>query len=313
MVNYVMFDVTDYCNFRCKHCYKNQPDECLDLDLMHIKKFIKMLQSRGINPNIVLSGGEPFLHNQLYDILDYVCDGRSVRVNTNGILLDENNINKLKKYKNLKIQVSLDGYDKESFFEVRNNDGFDCILKNTVMAFKTGLDIYFRATITNKTINSYEKFIDLSKKVGVPLIMRAFYNTGEVEQQELKVEFAQLCDWQENIIKKNQIKYTGGRNLLAENSCPLIRENVRYSTLTVDNHGRVYPCQLLRTSKFYMGNIITDSFENIFADYDKRRDILKKIIDSDSCNKCGFRKNIGDGTCVPSCFVGNRLCVKEKI
>ena len=39
-LNYVMFDVTDNCNFRCKHCYKKQPDDYTDLRSESIIKFL---------------------------------------------------------------------------------------------------------------------------------------------------------------------------------------------------------------------------------------------------------------------------------
>lgn len=311
-VNYVMFDVTDHCNFSCKHCYKNQPNDYVDLDFNKIVWFLKEFKKRDQNPAIVISGGEPLLYKRLYALLDYVCDGRSVRVNTNGILL-KRDYGKLLKYKNLRIQVSLDGYDDDTFFQVRNNHCFEHIVANTRTAFENGLDVYFRATLTNKTIDDYEKFINLSQLTGVPLIIRPMYNTGEAEQQELRIEFQDLCKWQQTVINKGQIKYTGGRDLISESSCPLLHKDLIYSTLTVDNHGKVYPCQLLRSDQFYMGCIFTDTYEEIFSKGKGMVSSLKKIIDSENCRKCGFRKYFGNGTCVSACYLGNKKCVKDKI
>lgn len=64
---------------------------------------------------------------------------------------------------------------------------------------------------------------------------------------------------------------------------------------------------------FKMGNIYTDSFDMIFSKNDTIVSMLKNIIESSSCKKCGFRKRFGDGTCVTACYLGNKLCVKEKI
>lgn len=311
-VNYVMFDVTDNCNFNCKHCYKNQPDNYVDLDVKSIIKFLKEFNIRNQRPGIVISGGEPLLYKGLYDLLDYVCDGRSVRVNTNGLSLDKH-YDKLLKYKNLRVQVSLDGYDVDTFFQVRNVRCFERIVENTKIAAAAGLDVYFRATLTNKTLNNYEHFISVSKMAKIPIVIRPMYNTGELEQQELKIEFEDLCEWQNNVIKKGQIEYTGGKNLISESSCPILHKDLIYSTLTVDNYGRVYPCQLLRSAKFYLGNISSNSYEEIFSDNEHVVLALKKIIDSDMCQKCGFRKNFGNGTCVPACYIGNKKCVKNQI
>ena len=311
-VNYVMFDVTDHCNFNCKHCYKNQPDNYVDLQVNKIIWFLDEFMSRGQKPGVVISGGEPLLYEPLYTLLDHVCDGRSVRVNTNGISLDRH-YKMLLKYPNLRVQVSLDGYDDETFFQVRNNHGFERIVDNTKTAFENGLDVYFRATLTNRTLDHYEEFIQLSKLTGVPIVIRPMYNTGEPEQQELKIEFEDLCRWQDTVIQRGQIEYTGGRNLISESSCPILHKDLIYSTLTVDNHGCVYPCQLLRSKQFYLGNIYTDTYDQIFSDNGRIVAALRKIIDSESCRKCSFRKHFGNGTCVPACYIGNKNCVNQKI
>ena len=311
-VNYVMFDVTDHCNFSCKHCYKNQPDNYVDLDVDKIIWFVDEFQKRGEYPGVVISGGEPLLYGPLYAMLDHICDGRSVRVNTNGIALDRH-CGRLMKYKNLRVQVSLDGYDDDTFYQVRNNHAFERIVENTKMAFDKGLDVYFRATLTSRTLDQYERFIAVSKKTGVPIVIRPMYNTGEPEQQELKIEFEDLCKWQEQVIQKGQIEYTGGRNLISESSCPILHRDLIYSTLTVDNHGCVYPCQLLRSDLFYMGNITTDSFETLFSDNERIVTALRQIVESENCRKCGFRNNFGNGTCVPACYIGNKKCIKNKI
>lgn len=311
-INYVMFDVTDHCNFSCKHCYKSQPDQYCDLSVTMIKSFFNMLKGKGFFPSVVISGGEPLLYKDLFILLDYLKDRKSVKLNTNGVLLNKY-YKEFLKYPNLKIQVSLDGYDDDSFFQIRNTHMFERIVENTEIAYNAGLDVYFRATLTNKTISNYKLFINLSEQSQVPLVIRPMYNTGATEQQELKINFEELCKWQQEIIENNLIKYTGGRNLISESSCPILHDHTVYSTLTVDNYGNVFPCQLLRSAMFKMGNIYTDSFDMIFSKNDTIVSLLKNIIESSSCKKCGFRKRFGDGTCVTACYLGNKLCVKEKI
>jgi len=308
----IMFDITDHCNFTCKHCYKSQPGNYTDLNTDIIISFIKEVKNRGNYPPIVISGGEPLLYNNLFQLLDYICDGRKVRINTNGVLLDKY-YEKLTKYQNLVMQVSLDGYDDETFFEVRNNHLFQKIVDNSIEAHKAGLGLYFRATLTSKTINDYQRFISLSKMTDIPLVIRPMYNTGEPEQQELKVEYAELCDWLEKAIADGYLEYLGGRNLISESSCPLLNEKLIYSTLTVDNQGNVYPCQLLRSSQFHMGNIYSDSYDDIFSKGNIIVSNIQKIINSKSCKQCGFRSHFGDGTCLSACYIGNKRCVKYKI
>lgn len=49
----------------------------------------------------------------------------------------------------------------------------------TVKPKENGLSVYFRATLTTKTIDHYERFIDLSRETGIPIMIRPIVNTGE--------------------------------------------------------------------------------------------------------------------------------------
>ena len=312
-VDNVMFDITDHCNFTCKHCYKSQSGNYTDLANEAIISFLEEIKIReNNNLPVVISGGEPLMYEKLLQLLDYICDGRKVRINTNGVLLDRY-YERLTKYHNLVLQISLDGYDDKTFFQVRNNHLFQKIVDNSIEASKAGLELYFRATLTAKTISNYEGFVSISKKTGIPLVIRPMYNTGEPAQQELKVEYSKLCEWLDKAIADGNLEYLGGRNLISESSCPLLNEKLIYSTLTVDNKGNVYPCQLLRSRQFYMGNIYSDSYDDIFSKGNIIVSNILEIINSKSCKQCGFRSHFGDGTCLSACYIGNKRCVKDKI
>lgn len=136
-------------------------------------------------------------------------------------------------------------------------------------------------------------------------------NTGEIRQKPLMIDYPKLRTWCDEIVRKKYESWTGGRNILAENACPL--QNGTFSILTIDNHGNVYPCSLLRGKPFYMGNIITDSFEDISYNSKYILNNVLQILNSTSCQKCGFRKELGDGTCIASCYFGNKSCVGHKI
>lgn len=136
-------------------------------------------------------------------------------------------------------------------------------------------------------------------------------NTGEDRQQNLSIGYETLVHWCEEIAQKDYFVWTGGRNILSENACPLQRNII--SILTVDNKGNVYPCSLLRGKHFYMGNINTDTLEEILSHAETAFNEVTKILNSRSCQACGFRKQIGDGTCIASCYFGNKKCVGLKI
>ena len=309
-INYVMFDVTNRCNFNCKHCYKETPLSKIDMELSVILEFIAKLDQTEQKPHIILSGGEPLMYSHLYDLLNSICKDHFVRINTNAYYLDKHIAN-LAKYKNLELQISMDGYDEESFFLVRNNHFFSQILDNACLGKKNGLNTFFRTTLTSQSISKYDHFIDLSHKTGIPLILRPVVYTGATSQESLAIEPDLLTSWHHECIMKGLSRYVG--EYIVSPHCPLLNNNPSFSTLTVDVLGNVYPCMLLKSKKYYMGNIYTDGFEQIFECNDRLKNHLLNELNDTECIDCGFRKKYGDGTCVISCYLNKKNCIKKHI
>ncbi len=115
----IFFILIDECNYRCKVCslwsglYKNTLP---NLSLKEIKSLIDSSAQLGI-PTLIISGGEPFLHPDIIEIVEYASSKiKIVRVNTNASLISVE-IAKALVFSDLKeIWISLDGtkeyYDK---------------------------------------------------------------------------------------------------------------------------------------------------------------------------------------------------------
>lgn len=307
-INYIMFDITNRCNFKCKHCYKDNPSNPIDLDVGFIEQFIYHADDIMPNPHIILSGGEPLMYQKLYDLLDSIGSNHKIRINTNAYYLDEH-IEKLLKYKNIELQISLDGFDDKSFFSIRNNHYFPRVLNNACSAKQKGLSLFFRTTLTSKTIPNYQRFITLSKESEIPLILRPIINTGTNDQKPLALDYATIHQWQKECTAKGLTRYSG--ESIVSPHCPLLGKDTTFSTLTVDVFGNVYPCMLLKNDKFYMGNIITDNFDEIFDSCTDVKNTITDILHFPQCQACGFRDKFGDGTCVISCFLKNQQCIKH--
>lgn len=85
--------ITNKCNARCKHCFIDFDDKNVfkdELNLDEIRKFISHLEPTLQNVN--LTGGEPFIHPHLWEI---ICEYfkktriRSVYITTNGFFTDK--------------------------------------------------------------------------------------------------------------------------------------------------------------------------------------------------------------------------------
>ena len=90
MLKSALLEVTDKCNLNCKHCM-NRPDfKNIETPPDEINKVFKKLSSYDV-PKIYLSGGEPFAHRRIKDII-LICGqypAITFLITTNGLLLTE--------------------------------------------------------------------------------------------------------------------------------------------------------------------------------------------------------------------------------
>ncbi len=112
--------ITNTCNLSCFYCHnEGQELNCKArfLSLDYIKDMCKWFKDNNVYVKAVnITGGEPFLHPQLFDIIDEVKEiTDDVRINTNGTLLSEAIIDKLIEHNVSTIKVGIDSlYTKQS-------------------------------------------------------------------------------------------------------------------------------------------------------------------------------------------------------
>ena len=84
-----IIEVTDRCNLTCPTCYaSSSPGYGRHRTLDEIKKMLDTIVANEVEPDVVqISGGEPTIHPQFFEILDYAkqLPIRHLMVNTNGI------------------------------------------------------------------------------------------------------------------------------------------------------------------------------------------------------------------------------------
>ncbi|MEZ6037917.1 MAG: radical SAM protein [Planctomycetota bacterium] len=84
-----LLEITDHCNLRCPTCYAaSGPERLTHRDLPTIERMLDVIVRNEVEPDIVqISGGEPTLHPQFFEVLD-ACRRRPIRhlmLNTNGV------------------------------------------------------------------------------------------------------------------------------------------------------------------------------------------------------------------------------------
>lgn len=122
----LILDITHSCNLSCRICdIWNTASNEKDLDISYIKKMLYEAKGLGIE-EIALSGGEPLLRKDIFEIFEYTrkLGIKHLGVLTNGILL-EDCIEKTKSYlidNTISPVISLDSLKCEIHNYIRNSD-----------------------------------------------------------------------------------------------------------------------------------------------------------------------------------------------
>lgn len=143
-IDYIRISVTKNCNFRCKYCMPNTPDEIAE-DLIPLDKmleFLKIAIDYGVK-KIRITGGEPLLRKDLSSFVKSIYDYKNdieIALTTNGYFL-KRYAKELKDSGLKRINVSLDSLKKEKIELISKKDALDCILNGLYEAKKVGLKI----------------------------------------------------------------------------------------------------------------------------------------------------------------------------
>ncbi|WP_299835109.1 radical SAM protein [uncultured Tenacibaculum sp.] len=124
-----VLEVTDRCNLTCPTCYAgSSPTYGRHRTLEEVKKMLDTIVKNEKEPDVVqISGGEPTVHPQFFEILDYAktLPIRHLMVNTNGIKIakDKDFVKRLKNYTpDFEIYLQFDSFKDEVLQQMRGAD-----------------------------------------------------------------------------------------------------------------------------------------------------------------------------------------------
>lgn len=188
----LIFFVTSRCNSNCRHCFNrsNLNNGVKDLSLEEINGFAKNLPEI---ENLLLSGGEPFLRNDLAELINIFKTNNNIKtisIPTNGILTDRIieacvKILKIEGLEGVSINISLDGL-AETHDQIRGVPGnFQKVLstlKELGQLKDKRLNILINSVISQ---DNYQELFSLFKYLeNEPAISNHFF---EIIRPELKL------------------------------------------------------------------------------------------------------------------------------
>ncbi|MEL6811312.1 MAG: radical SAM protein [Bacteroidota bacterium] len=122
-------EITDRCNLTCPTCYAgSSPTYGRHRTLDEVKKMLDVVVENEREPDVVqISGGEPTLHPQFFEILDYAksLPIRHLMINTNGIRIakERDFVHRLKGYApDFEIYLQFDSFENSVLQKMRGAD-----------------------------------------------------------------------------------------------------------------------------------------------------------------------------------------------
>ncbi len=146
----LLASITQKCNYNCAGCWAHNYEVKEDLTFDQWKKVLdEAVNEMGIHMMFIV-GGEPFIRKDFFDLIEQYPDCIFF-VYTNGSLITEKTVEKMKKLGNVAPMFSLNGWEEQND-KVRGKGSFRTIMDKMDLLREAG--IFFGASITATKENS---------------------------------------------------------------------------------------------------------------------------------------------------------------
>lgn len=171
----VSWNLTQRCNLECAHCYLSAfagADTRGELTTEECRRVIDEIAE--VNPNVflILTGGEPLLRRDIWEIADYASEKRfSVVLGTNGVLLKEREAKLMRRHGVLGASISLDSTDGKKHDDFRHlPEAWNGAVRATRVLADEGLDFSLHMSVTDWNVDEVPAMIDLAKDLGAKVL-----------------------------------------------------------------------------------------------------------------------------------------------
>ncbi len=199
----VAWEITRSCNLNCIHCRaaaEKGPYEG-ELDTGKCRQVLDEIKRTG-SPIIILTGGEPLLRKDVFELARYGTRlGLRMVMATNGTLLAPETITEIKDSGIKRLSISLDGENAKTHDAFRKVKGaFDASLKGIALLREAGIEFQINTTVTKHNAEHIEDILKMAVELGaVAHHIFLLVPTGrakDMEAQEIDaVRYEKLLHW----------------------------------------------------------------------------------------------------------------------
>lgn len=322
-----VFELTGRCNLNCKMCY------------VHTKSNAEFLQSekdgswwisqidaacdRGMI-FALLTGGECLLHPDFRRIYIHLRNkGVYTRINTNGLLLTQKNVDFLKENPPLEIQLTIYASDDAGYERVTGVPAFHQVEENIIRVKESGLNLRISVTPNAFAAGETVRIVEYLKRLQVPYSITdaMFTPYDESTQQTLsgkevdadeKIRYLQMQKGGEFLpVAEEDLPLVGGGK---EGETRGVRCTAGRVAFTISHDGCMLPCTAM-----YHQRVPLKTAEDFGAAWEQMLRIGSEYLMPIECEGCAYIKaclscpilrggKVGNGHCDPAvCEMTRRL------
>lgn len=162
----VIWNLIRRCNLACKHCYSisadyDFPNELSTEQIYDVMDDLKVFRV----PVLILSGGEPLLHPDIFDISQRAKDmGFYVGLSTNGTMINNENINSIKDINYNYVGISIDGIGATHDHFRCKQGAYEASMNAIRLCREKDIKVGIRFTITQDNAHELPKLLELMDK-----------------------------------------------------------------------------------------------------------------------------------------------------
>lgn len=310
----IIWNITNKCNLLCKHCYVGADCHKAENELSH-EEALDLARRIGEAkvPLLFVTGGEPFMRKDLYDILAIAKEyGVRTVMSTNAVLIDDAAADKLVEYGVDYVAISIYGPEKFHDEYVLVPGTFKRVVSNIKRLQERGIKVGIKTTVNAATFPYFFDLIDVAKSLGATLIypcdlISSGRATDPHHQRITKEQWQQIADYMLDDVINNEegIEYDIGAMpsiapYIAERLIKMgLKENaekgftrmrikhacpVGKGLMGINSEGYVLPCSFAQD--YHIGNIREISIEEAA----RRTFELGDVPVTGKCGSCKYIK-----------------------
>lgn len=283
--------VTQRCNLDCRGCYSRNTtrNRIPDPSLSMLERAVDGLSRCGVR-RLIISGGEPFLREDLALLVDHAFAQHgidNISILSNGLCIDDHALDALQETP-AQIAVSFDGYSRDCEAFIRGEQRFDCLVSAVERIKRYGIPVHLIVTIHRKNYRDLAAYASLAEKLGTTFNYSIFtcgacndglrdLVPGDLELREIAKSLLQLG------LSNAPMESGAGVALVAKKGC-----GAGIRTVSIDADGTIYPCHMFHAEEYALGNAFFGSIEDArrrlnatgFANYEPAETAL--------CRDCSY-------------------------